>query len=234
MIKIWFCILMLSLMSAAPAAAEGLFDLFLGGATFAPVSMNESYRGPTSQYNGPYGNKNINANVAGGLRLGGIHKWERFSLGGAFVMDMYEAKAKFRAGTTAEQGGFVMQPGADLIAGIPLKFIRLYGGAGLCVPLMFYNYTAHDTTSGAYTPNSIGTSGALAYNTFLGFRWLITNRFNIFLEDRFTNLLTPLVIKNSAVASSGPQGAGYYNGSVTFKSLNSNRIVAGVGFAWGD
>jgi len=224
---------MLSLMSAAPAAAEGLFDLFLGGATFAPVSMNESYRGPHSQYNGPYGNKNIDASIAGGLRLGGIHKWERFSLGGAFVMDMYDAKANFVAGTTTQQGGFVLQPGADLIAGIPLRFFRLYGGAGLCVPLMFYKYTAHDITSVAYTPNSIGTSGALGYNTFLGVRWLITNGFNIFLEDRFTDLLTPLVIKNSANASSGPQGAGYYNGSVTFKSLNSNRIVAGVGFAWG-
>lgn len=228
---------LMSALSAAPVAAEGLFDIFLGGATFAPVSMNESYRGPHFQYNGPYGNKNIDASVAGGLRVGGIHKWERFSLGGAFVMDMYDAKANFKAdfvaGTRTQQGGFVLQPGADIIAGIPLKFIRLYGGAGLCVPLMFYNYTAHDITSGAYTPNSVGTSGALGYNTFLGVRWLITNGFNIFLEDRFTDLLTPLIIKNSALASSGPQGAGYYNGSVTFKSLNSNRIVAGVGFAWG-
>ena len=128
-----------------------------------------------------------------------------------------------------------MQPGADLIIGIPLKFIRLYGGAGLCVPLMFYNYTGQDKISGTTSPNSIGTSGALGYNTFLGFRWLITNRFNIFLEDRFTNLLTPLVIKNSAIGNSASsQGAGYYNSSITFKSLNSNRIIAGVGFAWGD
>ena len=229
MTKIWSCILMLSLMSAAPAAAEGLFDLFLGGATFAPVSMNQSTRNPNgSQSNYPYFNRNINASVAGGLRLGGIHKWERFSLGGAFVMDMYEAKTNWTSFGKTQQGGFVMQPGADLIAGIPLKFIRLYGGAGLCVPLMFYNYTAHDITSGAYTSNSLGTSGALGYNTFLGARWLITNGFNIFIEDRFTDLLTPLVIKNSYYSG------GYYNGSVTFKSLNSNRIVAGVGFAWGD
>jgi hypothetical protein len=225
---------MLSLLSAAPAAAEGFFDLFLGGATFAPVSMNESYLSPQHiPVNGAYGNKNIDPNVAGGLRVGGIHKWERFSLGGAFVMDMYEAKAKFPAGVTAEQGGFVLQPGADLIAGIPLRFIRLYGGIGLCTPIMFYNYTGYDRTSNTYSPNSVGASGALGYNTFLGLRWLITNHINIFLEDRFTDLLTPLVIKNSALAGSGPQGAGYYDSSITFKSLNSNRIVAGVGFAWG-
>jgi hypothetical protein len=240
-------VLIISLMLAAsiPAAAEGFFDMFLGGATFAPVDTTESQvkvlgNGFVSAQSGnSLSNVQFNNSIAGGLRVGGMHKWERFSLGGAFVTDFYSAKAKayypigapaFNSIATAQQGGFVLQPGIDVMAGIPLRFVRLYGGAGLCTPIMFYNYTGFNNVGSpyTYTPNSTGASGALGYNLFAGGRWLISNHFNLFLEDRFTNLFTPLVIKNSFYSTA----TGGYDSSFTFKTLNSNRVVAGVGFAW--
>jgi hypothetical protein len=236
MTKALRCALVLSLMFAAagPAAAEGFADLFLGGATFAPVNVTESQvqvhgNGLVgSQVNTSASNVNINSSIAGGLRVGGMKKWDYFSLGGAFVTDFYSAKAKYPYGGTTLQGGTVIQPGVDVIAGIPLRFLRLYGGAGLCTPIMFYNYTGFDNSASpyTYTPNSTGASGALGYNLFAGGRVLISNHFNLFLENRFTNLITPMVIKNGYYTGNG------YNSSFTFKTLNSDRIVAGLGFSW--
>ena len=246
MTKTLRCILMISLIFAAvrSASAETFFDMYMGGATFSPVNTTESQvrvlgnNTVSAQSSNALDNVNVKSSIAGGLRIGGMHKWERFSLGGAFVTDFYSAKAKaaypvgpgYSSLTTAQQGGFVLQPGGDLIVGIPLRFIRLYGGAGLCVPMMFYDYTSFDNAASpfTYTPHSTGVSGALGYNAFFGGRWLISNRFNIFLEDRFTNLFTPLTIKNSFYSAA----TGGWNSSFTFKTLNSNRIVAGVGFAW--
>lgn len=228
--------------AAGPASAEGFFDMFVGGATFAPVNATESSvvkkqstglrigNGPDDQ---SMSHLQVGSSIAGGLRVGAMHKWERFSLGGAFVTDFYSAKAKYPypatgSLSTAEQGGFVIQPGVDLIAGIPLRFVRLYGGAGLCTPLMSYTYTSFNFTNNTYSPNTPGLSGALGYNLFVGGRWLISNHFNLFMEDRFTNLITPLVIKNSVYSGTG----NFTDSSFTFKTLNSNRIVAGVGFSW--
>ena len=234
---------------AAPAGAEGFVDVFAGAATFAPVDVTESrvQIAYPVEHNQSANNISIANSPAGGLRIGGIHKWDHFSLGGAFVMDFYSVKANFQYPTSSEiasipsksfyatpqQGGTIWQPGGDFIVGIPLRFIRLYGGVGLSVPIMFYKYTSYDANANTYSPDAMGSSAALAYNSFLGARWLISNNFNIFLEDRFTDLFTPLVIKNSYYSDPSHGNLGIEDSSFTLKSLHSNRVVFGVGFAWG-
>lgn len=224
--------LVLGMVFSDPAAAEGFVDIFGGNTTFSPASVHEA----DNTYNYGTVNANMQNSATGGFRIGAMHKWDKFSLGGAFVLEDYSANANYSyptnsllsANRTNSQGGNVLQPGADLMVGVPLKFVRLYGGFGLTTPIMFYNYTAYDQASNTVTPNTGGASMALGYNLFIGARWLITNHFNMFVEDRFSSLLTSMTIKNSFYNST----YGYYNSSFTYNNLDANRVVIGLGYAW--
>ena len=233
-----FAWLVLGMVFSDPAGAEGFVDIFGGNTTFSAANTNESvYQvNAATQYNYASQNNSIPNSATGGFRIGGLHKWDHFSLGGAFVLEDYSAMAdypyptnpSFSASLKNQQGGNVLQPGADLMIGVPLKFVRLYGGFGLTTPIMFYNYTSYDRAANTIDPNASGSSMALGYNLFIGARWLISDHFNMFIEDRFSSLLTSMVVKNSFYNST----YGYYNSSFTYNNLDANRIVFGLGYAW--
>ena len=131
------------------------------------------------------------------------------------------------------QGGFVWQPGAQIIFGIPLRYIRGYVGYGLMFPVMFYKYSALDMTTGYITPNTLGVSGAVGNQFIFGGRWLITKRLNIFVEDRIQMLFTPMVIKNSYGTDINKTNPNFIDSSVTFKNLKANHLLLGMGFSFG-
>lgn len=228
--------LFLSVLLSSSAAAEGIFDVFGGNAIMPLENVNESvYQDKTgNQYATSYlDNVKMFNSPTGGFRVGGMHKWDHFSLGGAFTLEDYSAKAgvDYPAGWVQQrypQGGNILQPAADLIMGIPLKFFRLYGGAGLTTPIMFYDYTGYDRSTNTIDPNSTGSSMSVGYNLFFGLRWLLTGRFNMFIEDRFSGLFSPMTIKNSFYDPAN----GFYDSSFTFNNIKSNRVVMGLGFQW--
>ena len=221
---------------AVPAYADGFIDVFGGNAILSQENVNESAfsdKSNTQQATQYLDNVKMFNSPTGGFRIGGMHKWDHFSLGGAFVLEDYSAKAgvSYPAGWAEQkypQGGDVLQPGGDLILGIPLRFFRLYGGAGLTAPMMFYDYTSYNAQSNTINPNTTGVSMALGYNLFMGARWLISDHFNMFIEDRFSSLFTPMVIKNSFYDAAN----GFYNASFTLDNLDANRIVVGLGYSW--
>ena len=128
------------------------------------------------------------------------------------------------------QGGLVIQPGIQMLVGVPLRYARAYVGYGLVVPIMFYNYDSYDPITKIVTPHKLGTSGAVGQNLIIGGRWFITKRLNLMIEDRVQTLFTPMVIKNSYYV---PDGKYFVDSSFTMKALNANQLLIGLGFTWG-
>ena len=235
-------IVLLAAAAAVPASAEGILDIYGGSMNFLPTSTlnntdNCSGGGCTpvaglqwAELTGVH----QKASATGGFRIGGLTKAEHFSYGAAFNMQAYGVKEQesYYVGAPATSsrsnpGGTVVQPGGDFILGIPLRFLRLYGGAGLNIPIMFYNYQTYDKSTNT-TGTGVGSSATLGYDFFFGGRFLLTEHFNLFLEDRFSGILMPIAAKDSVLAANGTVN----NSTLVINSLNSNAIVGGIGFAW--
>ncbi len=230
-----------ALFAAISASAEGFVDVYGGSMNFLPTSVLQNVTNCTGAgcttvpLNGSQWAEltsvHQKSSPTGGVRIGALRKTDYFSYGAAFNLQSYGVKEQVfytaDTGSRSNPGGTVVQPGGDLIVGIPVRFLRLYGGAGLNIPIMFYDYQAV-SASGSTTNSNIGASATLGYDLFFGARWLVTNNFNLFLEDRFSGIFMPIAVKDSVLAANGSVD----NGTLVINSLNSNAIVAGIGFAW--
>ncbi len=241
-------VLGISLLLAPVVRAEGFVDVYGGVSKFGSFDATNSVKTSPSyatETNSDYPNSQALDSYVAGFRVGATKKWERFNLSLAYDNSFYNVGATpidaNRGYVTAfngqgsgtywrdSLGGLVWQPGVDLIAGVPLKYFRLYAGYGLIMPVMFYNYTAIDRNANTVTYNSTGASGSIGGHFIIGGRWFITKRLNLMVEDRIQSLYTPLVIKNSVRGANGVA----YDSSFTFKDLPANQFLVGVGFAWG-
>jgi len=230
-------------LAASSASAEGFVDVYGGSMNFLPTSTLQNV---TNCSGGPCTTELINgsqwaelvgvhqqSSATGGIRVGSLRKADYFSYGAAFNLQSYGVKEQeyfydpSHGAYRSNPGGTVVQPGVDAIVGIPVRFLRLYGGAGLNVPIMFYDYQAVNS-AGTTTNSNVGASATMGYDLFFGARWLVTNNVNFFLEDRFGGIFMPIAIKDSVRAADGSVD----NGTLVINSLNSNAIVAGIGFAW--
>ena len=227
--------------AATAASAEGILDIYGGSMNFLPTStLNNADLcggGSCTPVSGLQWSEltgvHQKASATGGFRVGGLTKTDHFSYGAAFNLQAYGVKEQESYYTTGPSsyrsnlGGTVLQPGGDLILGIPLRFLRLYGGAGLNMPIMFYDYQTYDKSTNS-TSQGVGSSATLGYDFFFGGRILLTEHFNLFLEDRFSGIFMPIAAKDSVLASNGE----VTNGTLVINSLNANAIVGGIGFAW--
>lgn len=232
-------IVLLAAAAAVPASAEGILDIYGGGINFLPTSVLQNTDHCTGGGCTPGGlqwaeltNVHQLSGATAGIRIGGLTKTDHFSYGAAFNLQAYGVKEQMyfydNSPTRSFPGGTVLQPGGDLIVGVPLRFVRLYGGAGLNIPIMFYNYEAFSASQNTMGP-AVGTSATVGYDLFFGGRFLLTEHFNLFLEDRFSGIFMPITAKDSVVNNTG---TGVTNGTLVINSLNSNAIVGGIGFAW--
>ena len=252
-LKIAALVLGIGLILAPQVRAEGFFDLYGGYSKFSNLDATESYvpfdaAGTAvtgvngGEHNTDYASTKVLDSFAAGFRIGGTAKTEHINFSLAFDNSFYSVGAipNGNIGLTANkdlstlyaqdaQGGLVWQPGVQFLVGLPLRYFRAYAGYGLVFPLMFYNYASQDL-SGTVTPNSMGVSGAVGGDFIFGGRWLITKHLNLMIEDRVQTLYTPLVIKNSYV---DPATGTFYNSSFTYKTLNANQLLIGIGYAWG-
>ena len=233
--------------------AEGFFDLYGGFAKFSGTDATSSnvnrtpgVTQPGPEQNSDYPQTQILDSYDAGFRVGNTWKSDHVNISLAYDNSFYNVGAL--AATSASgyvfaangggtgtywkdaQGGLVVQPGVQVLLGVPLRYARAYVGYGLVVPLMFYNYDSYDVSSNSLKPQQTGTSGALGQNFIFGGRWFITKRLNLMVEDRIQTLLTPMVIKTSVYS---PNDHNFFDSSFTMKKLNANQLLIGIGFTWG-
>ena len=225
--------------AATSASAEGFVDVYGGSMNFLPTSVLQNTDHCSGGSCTPGGlqwaeltSVHQLSSPTGGIRVGTLKKSDYFSFGAAFNLQSYGVKEKMfyydNSPTRSYPGGTVLQPGADAIVGIPFRIFRLYGGAGLNVPIMFYDYETYDKSTNT-AGNGVGASATIGYDLFFGARWLVTNNFNLFIEDRFGGIFAPIAVKDSVLANGA---SGVTNGTLVINSLNSNAIVAGLGFSF--
>jgi len=229
-------------LAASSASAEGFLDFYGGSMNFLPTTTLQNgdlcAGGACAPIPGlqwaELNNVHLLSTPTGGIRVGGLVKQDFFSYGGDFNLQMYGVKAKefyfVGAPVNADRsypGGTVVQPGGDFIVGVPLRIVRLYGGVGLNIPMLFYDYQTYDASTNT-TGTGVGASATIGYDLFFGARWLVTNNMNIFIEDRFGWIFMPIAAKDSVLGANGD----VVNGTLVLNSLNSNAIVAGLGFAF--
>ncbi len=228
--------------------AVGFFDLLGGIATSHPQSqgsvsgswsgldsLGNPYSGSIYQpFSSPYNNS---SSGVGGMRAGVLHKHAHYSLGWDIgFLDYNEfgtgytlntANSPILSASPGQEGVNIFQPAFDVVAGIPLKIFRFYGGAGLTLPLI----------------SEIGGHSSLTtgYETFFGARVLITNDFNVFVENRISDIFThSFQFSNNnyndncnygyACGSSSESYTAQGTTSATVANLRSNMILFGLGW----
>lgn len=80
-----------------------------------------------------------------------------------------------------------MVPGMNLLVGVPLKFVRLYGGAGPGLFISMYSFTLKNA-AGRETGSVTATDAKLGYNAFFGGDVFISKHWSAFLEAKFSEV----------------------------------------------
>jgi hypothetical protein len=232
--KIAILVLLATVAGSVQSRATPFLDLYGGTASFGDVKTTQTGVGDNNN------TKILNSYIFG-LRAGSITQGDLLSFAIAFDNSFYRVNAarSEKTNNTAldttytddMQGGLVWQPGVQVIAGVPLRHVRLYAGAGLIMPIVMYNYTAYDPTTDNAPYSTSGMSATLGGQFLFGGRWLITKKLNLFVEDRVQKIFSPLAIKNSYGDTNNMV---FHDETFTFQDLNSNQIVFGMGYAWGN
>ena len=242
-------VLGLSMFALPQAKATPFLDLYGGNAGFSNTKTTDDTEGFAAV---DYPNSTILNSYVFGLRAGSIKQYDNFSLAIAFDNQFYNVKISPTNSTGAylfpsnntdvttywddRQGGFVWQPGVELLAGVPLRHVRLYGGVGLIFPMMFYSFSGQDV-DGTIMNNPAGMTMSTGGEVIVGGRWIISKRLNLFVEQRWQKLFSPMVIKNSyswADSASADVPSYHRDSSFTIDDLQSSRLLIGMGFAWGE
>ncbi len=141
--------------------------------------------------------------VWGGLAVGRWVKQAPISLGVSFSWDIYPAviseqtktNVAYTEGTTPgtftsftkfETRVLQMVPAFNIIAGVPLKFARIYAGVG---PGMFMSFYSFSVKSGGREVGTVTASDvSIGFNAFVGSEFFITRRLSAYVEGKYSQV----------------------------------------------
>ena len=225
--------------SRATDVPNGFFTFYGGFASAG--NTNLKMIGQDHSVNRPYqwdvNNLSMKNSGWGGMGVGYWFKQMPISIGGSFTMDFFSTAIKAQSNTAtwawtdtgqtgskniliAERKMFQFVPGFNLIAGVPLKFVRPYAGIGPAIFMVRHDISLTNQ-AGAVTQTASAFDAKVGFNAFVGLEGFISRNFSVFGEAKYSEVhnldFQPWPVSDPA----------YHN---KYDKLTANHIAIGGAF----
>lgn len=198
------------------------------------------FGGPSGQpFSLTFKNMQMQNSVWGGMAFGHWFKQAPVSIGFQGNLDFFPAVVKqqnvvvtdytingvqqpTQTFTKYQTNIFQVVPSFNLVAGIPLKFARVYGGVGPGIFMSIYSFSLKNQLG-----QNVGTVSALGanvgYNAFVGGDFFVSRNWSVFVEGKYSQV-------NNLSFTPDPSQIGGRTITETYNHLVTQRLAVGASY----